>query len=450
MALLSLKLSLAMLAPLLMSLYVARLVAQQGDLVFSGYSIVNSTNMALFIVASSFLQVLFFLGGRALGSGDALEYRLSIRAGFRYAMAMGIAATALSAVIGIVLMVLGFDRELVSLVLWQGPVAALGLVPMQLLVIYRVHASLNGRAGFVTAVAAGGAVAGAVLTTGVAGFARLGPEATALGVLAALAAVNWVMLAIAFFGLRSLPVHESADAAADPVDRKLRQAWAAMWSYGWPIGAVVLMDCGLTLSSTFAMGRWWIDVLPVHSVVVLWQALGLIVPLGIAQTGVQHVAIAHAQGDFALRNRAATVALLLGVGYGVLAAVVLAVLAVPAGALLLPSAVGTPQTQVLLRELMLPGGMVLGFEGIIVIAAMLLRGVGLARASLIQAFVGYAVFGTGGQILFAGVLGQGPLGIWRGLLLGFAATASIVTFYCIRELGLFGRRAAPPVVLTNP
>src|SRR2546427_5225365 len=137
MALLSLKLSLAMLAPLLMSLYVARLVAQQGDLVFSGYSIVNSTNMALFIVGSSFLQVLFYLGGRALGSGDALEYRLSIRAGFRYAMAMGLGATMLSALIGAVLMVLGFDRELVSLVLWQGPVAALGLVPTQLLVVYR-------------------------------------------------------------------------------------------------------------------------------------------------------------------------------------------------------------------------------------------------------------------------------------------------------------------------
>src|SRR2546427_12038679 len=81
MAVLSLKLSLAMLAPLVMSLYVARLVAQQGDLVFSGYSIVSSTNMALFIVASSFLQVLFFLGGPALGNGDALDYRLSILAG---------------------------------------------------------------------------------------------------------------------------------------------------------------------------------------------------------------------------------------------------------------------------------------------------------------------------------------------------------------------------------
>ena len=64
MALLSVKLSLAMLAPLLMSLYVARLVAQQGDLIFSGYSIVSSTNMALFIIASSLFWASFFASSK--------------------------------------------------------------------------------------------------------------------------------------------------------------------------------------------------------------------------------------------------------------------------------------------------------------------------------------------------------------------------------------------------
>jgi multidrug resistance protein, MATE family len=440
MALLSLKLSLAMLAPLLMSLYVARLVARQGDLVFSGYSIVTSTNTALFIVASSFLQVLFFLGGRALGHGDGLDYRLSIRAGFKFAAALGLGATVLSALAGALLALLGYEPALVSVVRWQGPVAALGLVPPLLLVVYRVHASLNGRAGFVTAVAAGGAAAGAVITTLVARSALLGPEATALGVLAALAAVNWLMLGVAFLGLRSLPVQESGDAAADPVGRKLRLAGREIWSYGWPIAAVVLMDCALTLSSTLAMGRWWIDVLPVHSVVVLWMALGLIVPLGIAQTGVQHVAISHARGDFALRNRAAAAALAMGALYGVLAAFTLKALAVPAGALLLPSAVDTPQLQAQLRELMLPGGMVLAFEGLIVIAASLLRGVGLTRAPLLQALVGYAVFGSGGQWLFAGVLGQGAVGLWWGLVLGFGVTAVVVSFHCIHQLGIVGRR----------
>ncbi|MCW5667462.1 MAG: hypothetical protein KIT35_26810 [Piscinibacter sp.] len=443
-AALAAKLSLAMLAPLLASLYVARLVAAQGEVVFSGYSIVSATHTALFIVGSSFLQVLYFLGGRALGAGDALAYRHGMRAGRRYAIVFGLATSAICALAGVALQLLGYARELVAVVAWQGPVAALAALPAFLLVVGRVHASLHGRAGFVTAVAAVGAGAAALAATAVVSVGAPGPQEAALRVLAALAAVQWLMLLVVQRGLRSLPLQASGDAAADPVGRRLRQAGRDMWSYGWPIGAVVLMDNALTLSSTLAVGRWWIDALPAHSVVVLWVALGLIVPLGIAQAGVQHVAIAHARGELATRNRAAVAALLLAGAYGVAAALLLRTFAVPAGELLLPPAAGGGEQHAFWRSFMPLGGVVLAAEGVIVVAAALLRGMGLTRAPLLQALVGYALFGTGGQLLCARVLGLGPVGIWWGLVIGFGVTALVVTLHCLHSLGLLGRSTSSP------
>jgi multidrug resistance protein, MATE family len=444
-AALAAKLSLAMLAPLLLSLYLARLVAAQGELVFSGYSIVSATHTALFIVGSSFLQVLYFLGGRALGAGDALAYRHGMRAGLGHAKLIAWFTAGVCVLAGAVLHVLGYAPELVAVVVWLGPMAALTTMPAFLLVVWRVHASLNGRAGFVTSVAAAGAGVGAVVATAAVGLDSPGPLEAAMRVLATLAAVQWGMLAVVHWGLRGLPLHHAGDAAADPVGRRLRQAGREMWTYGWPIGAVVLMDNALTLSSTLAIGRWWIDALPAHSVVVLWVALGLIVPLGIAQAGVQHVAIAHARGDVASRNRGAVAALVLAAGYGVAAALLMRALAVPAGELLLPPSVGGQAQHALWHSFMPLGGIVLAAEGVIVVAAALMRGMGLTRAPLLQALIGYAVFGTGGQVLCAEVLGLGPTGIWWGLVIGFGVTALVVTLHCLHALGLLSRPHPSPL-----
>lgn len=440
MVLLSLKLALTMLAPLAMSLYVARLVAQQGDLVFSGYSIVAFTTTALFIVVSSFLQVLYFLCGRALGRCDPAGYQACIQAGFRSALATGLVASFICALAAPLLSTLGFDPELSSIVRWQGPAAALGCVPLLTLVVYRVHASLQGRANYIAVLAVAGALAGGLAAKAVVELGVGDPESVAVSVLLALSAINWIMLVAAWIGLRSLGKDAPGRTATDTT--KPSRPWRDLWYYGWPIGAVVLMDSAFRLSSTLAMGRWWIDTLPVHSAIVLWQAAALVIPLGIAQASVQMVAIANARGDVALRNRVAWIALALGASYGILGALVLNVFAVQAGTLLLPGADLQSQTKAQLAELMVPGGVVLAAEGMLVIAAAVQRGVGITRALLLQALVGYALFGTGGQYLFASELGQGAAGLWWGMALGFSVAACAVTIHCFRNFGVGTSRAA--------
>lgn len=440
---LSAKLTLAQIAPLVASFYLSALVAAQGATVFSVYSLVTSANLTLFIAASSFLQVLYFVGGRAKGRGAHGEYDAAISAGVVVALVLAAVATALSCGIGVILDALRFDAALVAGARWQGLVAAVGVFPPLLLVVYRVHASLNGRAGFVTLVATGGAAVSIALAAGWVAASPGQPEPAARGVLLSVAAANWTMLLAAAVSLRCFPQLARTGGATAAGAPTMRESIALICAVGWPIGAVVLLDSLASLVTALLVGRYWIAAVPVNAVVLLWVAMGLVIPLGIAQAAVQRIAVTHAQGDRAARNRLAAGALAMGAAYGVLACGAFALLPVPMGALLLHRAAYEPTNQAILRELMLPGGVVLALQGVIVIAAAVLRGIGQTRAPLVQAFIGYSVIGTGSQVLFGLVLGHGVAGIWWGLVLGFAVTAAAVTWRCRAE---FQRdRAAVPI-----
>jgi MATE family multidrug resistance protein len=436
---LSAKLTLAQLAPLITSLYLSALVARLGSMLFSSYSLVMTINLTLFIAASSFLQVLYYVGGRAKGHEAEGEYDAAILAGVVLAAAFGIVAIALSCLIGIGLDALHLDAELVAGARWQGMVAAVGVAPPLLLVVYRVHASLNGRAGLVTLIAGSGAGFSALLATWAVSAFPAQPDRAACGVLLTIAAANWLMLLVALVSLRRLPQLGRPPGAHRATASRLRGSIARICSLGWPIGAVVLLDSLASLVTTLFVGRYWIAAVPVNAVVLLWVAMALVIPLGIAQAAVQRIAVTHAQGDRSARNRLAVIAMAMGVAYGAVVIAVFALLPIRIGALLLHEAAYEPENMAMLRELMVPGGAVLALQGVIVIGAAILRGIGQTRAPLAQALLGYTVIGTGSQALFGLVLGYGVVGIWWGLVLGFAVTALAVTWRCSAEF----RRADP-------
>jgi MATE family multidrug resistance protein len=450
-ATLSLKLALAQLAPLVASLYLSALVAAQGPMVFSSYSLVTTVNLTLFIAASSFLQVLYYVAGRAKGYAADGEYDGAMSAGVVMALTLAAVGTALSCMIGIILDALQLDAELVAGARWQGMLAAVGIAPTLLLVVYRVHASLNRRAGFVTLLAGAGAALAAAFATWAVWRSTGEAEHAVAGVLLSIAAANWLMLLVALASLRCSPELRRSRDVAGATRPPLRQSIALMCAVGWPVGAVVLLDSLASLVTALFVGRYWVAAVPVNAVVLLWVAVGLVIPLGMAQAAVQRVAVTHAEGDRATRNRLATVAMAMGVGYGVLAVAFFALVPVPMGALLLHHAAYEPENVAMLRALMIPGGIVLALQGLIVIAAAILRGIGQTRAPLVQAFIGYSIIGTGSQALFGLVLGYGATGVWWGLVLGFAVTAVAVTWRCWHELGrVQPTESHPPVRNEHP
>lgn len=426
---LSVTMALAQLAPLLLGLYMARLVAVHGTLLFSAYSLVNAANTTVFVAAASMLQSLYFVGGRAIGRGDTARYRAAIAAGAVLGLGLGIATAAASAAIGPVLALLGMDPALAGNARSLGLVAALAMLPLPLLVVFRVHAALNERAALVMVMSVAGALLTALLASQVRDSAP--PLLAARHIVWYGVGVNWAMLALAALCCAAMPALRLPRDGRPPLAAAMRE----VVSVGWPIGAVVLLDSLAALVSSLIVSAYWLEWSALHLAVLLLVTVMLIGPLGIAQAAVQRVAVLHAQGLFGERNRVAVAALLLGGAYGLLMAVPAALWPTQAAGLLLaPDALAAAAP--LVAPVMLLGAALLFLQTLIVIAAALLRGIGQTRAPLRQAFVGYMVVASGGQLLLGPWLGYGLHGVWYGLLAGFGATALAVLWRCRQEFRL--------------
>jgi MATE family multidrug resistance protein len=415
--LLAAKLALAQLAPMLASLGLARLVAAHGADEFSAYAIVTSINITGIIAVTGFLQSLYFLCGRALGRRQPEAYGAALGAGLIWAAGLGAVCTLVSMLAGPAAALAGVDPILRPMIAQLGLVAAAGLVPAALLMVLRVHATMQGSAGLVTAIYAGGGLA----ALAAAFVGRFG----AAGALWGVAATNWLMLAAMLAALRQpgLVVRPLLPDAAS-----LR----AVFAIGWPTGAIIFLDSAASLASVMIVARFWLAVTPLHAAVLLCVSLGLVGPLGIAQAAIQRVSILHAAGQFAERDRSAWSSVFMAGAYGVSAALCLGLMGERIAGAFAPVSTVPPA---LLHIIVMLGGVVLACQSVIVVAASALRGLGVARAPLVQALVGYGAVAAGCELLFGVVLHFGPAGVWSGLAIGLASTAMALLLRCAQEFG---------------
>ncbi|KFE69498.1 Multidrug and toxin extrusion (MATE) family efflux pump protein [Hyalangium minutum] len=420
--------------PVLSSLYVASLVAKDSGLSFSSYSLVNSINLTAFLAVSGFLQALYFAAGQALGRRNPGAYGAAIASGAVLALSLGVVLTVLSLVIGPILGLLGLDSEVVALARPLGLAGALDVIPSFLLVVYRVHASLREKAGFVSLVYAAGAVGSAILSVFTLDLMKELVGSVAVGVLICVAATHWLMVLVAALSMRFMPELRFEPGVLAEAKAKLRSAMGLVSSVGWPIGVVMLLESLAPLVSSLVVGRYWVSVMPVHSIVLLWVSLCQVVPVGLGQAAVQRIAVLHSKGELVNRNRVAMTSLVLGTVFGAAIVAVFLSLPVELGAIFLGKAAFEPEAQEMLQHLMVQGGLLVAIQAFIIIGAAILRGVGQTRAPLAQCFVGYCVIASGSQILFGPVLGLGASGVWWGLVLGFGATALALMWRCYTEL----------------
>jgi len=122
--------------------------------------------------------------------------------------------------------------------------------------------------------------------------------------------------------------------------------------------------------------------------------------------------------------------------YGVIAALILGFAGGAIGHALIGPAVTAVPPQ-LLRTIVVLGGVVLLCQSVIVVAASALRGLGVAKAPLVQALIGYGVVAAGSELLFSLWLKGGAAGVWWGLAVGFASTAAALLLRCAKEFGLW-------------
>jgi MATE family multidrug resistance protein len=197
---------------------------------------------------------------------------------------------------------------------------------------------------------------------------------------------------------------------------------ARMLRLGIPIGCQYTLEFGAFAFVALMMGWLGTRAMAGHQVAINLASLTFMVPLGVADAA--SILVGHAVGreDLPGTRGAARAALLCGIGFMSCTAVVFLSLPGPLARLY------TTELSVLVVAMgLIPlAGVFQVFDGTQVVAGGILRGLGETKVAMLVNLLGYWLFGLPISYLLGFVLQLGPAGLWYGLVLGLAATATIL------------------------
>ena len=245
-------------------------------------------------------------------------------------------------------------------------------------------------------------------------FGKLG--APALGVAGAAwatSASRWVMvmalLLVAWPELRPhvTPVRRDTFAFA-PLRR--------MAALGAPIGVQFQLEYGIFAVVGLLMGTIGTVPLAAHQVALNIASFTFMVPMGIAAAAAVLVGHAVGRGDVREARHAAAAALLSGVGFMALMAIIL--LVAPG---LIARVYTTEAAVIAIAIALIPlAGLFQVFDGMQVVCGGVLRGLGDTHSALVANIIGFWVIGLPLGIWLGMFLDYGAAGLWWGLVVGLA------------------------------
>ena len=254
-----------------------------------------------------------------------------------------------------------------------------------------------------------------VLIYGRLGFPAMGVNGSALSTVLSRIFIAAAMMGFAWRYERQRG-HPLFQHWAGPSLARLRQ----LARLGAPAAGQVVLEVGAWNLITLCAGRLTPVVLATHQIVLNYASLTYMVPLGIASAAAVSVGHAVGAGDPERARRAGWLALGLGTGFMLLAALVY--LAVP-GPLI---ALYTRDSEVMAlgRRLLWVVAAFEIFDGIQTVSTGALRGLGETRVPMLANLVGYWVLGLPLGLTLCFVIHWGIYGLWIGLLAALIVIAS--------------------------
>ena len=203
---------------------------------------------------------------------------------------------------------------------------------------------------------------------------------------------------------------------AGPSLAKLRQ----LVRLGAPAAGQILLEVGAWNLATLAAGLLTPVALATHQIVMNYASLTYMVPLGVSASAAVSVGHAVGAGDPARARRAGWLALGLGTGFMVLAAVVFLLAPRPLIALY----TSDPRVMAVGSSLLWVVAAFQIFDGIQTVSTGALRGLGETRVPMLANLVGYWVLGLPLGLTLCFVLRWGIYGLWIGLTVALIVIAS--------------------------
>ena len=208
-----------------------------------------------------------------------------------------------------------------------------------------------------------------------------------------------------------------------------------VWALGLPIALTLALEVTVFNASAFMMGLFGRAALAAHAIAIQISALCFMVPMSIGQAATIRVGFRYGQNDRAALGAAGWFALILGVGFAGIAAMILFVFPRPLIAIFLD--IDTPSN----REVTALAVSYLSIAALFqlvdcsqAIGAGALRGLHDTRIPMLFAAAGYWVLGIGIGAFLAFRGGLAGVGIWLGLAAGLSVVAMLmVTRWGMRE-----------------
>jgi multidrug resistance protein, MATE family len=373
----------------------------------------------LAVFAMGTLMVLDPVVAQAVGADDQPAIARGVQRGVLLAVLLTVPVVLLLTAAAPVFRLVRQPVEVVPAAAAYALVTAPGAFPFLLFVVFRQSLQSMGRTGAIV-----GAIIGANLSNvllnwlliyGHWGFPPMGVVGSAWATTLSRALLVVGLWAAARHQLRPL---------LWPLRREIWQ-WAPlsrMLRLGVPIGAQHVLEFGAFALVALMMG--WIGTRQMagHQIAINLAALTFMVPLGVGDAASVLVGQAVGRGDIEGTRGAARAALACGLTFMSLTAAVFLSLPQPLARLY-----SRDLDVVQVAAMLIPiAGVFQVFDGLQVVTAGILRGLGDTRASMLVNLLGYWLLGIPVSVYLGFGVGLGPAGLWWGLVLGLAVVGTLL------------------------
>jgi MATE family multidrug resistance protein len=198
---------------------------------------------------------------------------------------------------------------------------------------------------------------------------------------------------------------------------------------GAPAAGQIVLEVGAWNGATLAAGWLTPVALATHQIALNYAALTYMVPLGVSAAAAVSVGHAVGAGDAAKARRAGWLALSLGTGFMLMAALVFLVAPGPLIALFTTD----PQVMAVGPGLLGLAALFQIFDGIQTVSTGSLRGLGETRSPMVANLVGYWAFGLPLGLTLCFVFKWGIYGLWIGLTVALIVIASTLLWRWKRD-----------------
>jgi MATE family, multidrug efflux pump len=202
---------------------------------------------------------------------------------------------------------------------------------------------------------------------------------------------------------------------------------AELFRVGVPIAMAYLFETGLFFTITVLMGVLSTAALTAHNVVVNVCAMTFMIPYALSQAATVRVGYAVGAGEPEAARRAGYVAVWLGVGWMSLSAATMLLAPDLLTSIYLDrsNAANAEATQLAVSLLVIAAIFQI-VDGTQVTTQGALRGLKDTTMPMVICGLGYWVFGLGSGVTMGFALGFGAKGLWWGLAVGLAVSATLL------------------------